>query len=183
MKKAGLFMGLVGIEVATDQELRSIGKGITTSQAKETIKKLREHDIATIGTFLIGFENDDEKKIKERFDFADQVDPDIFALHFVTPMPGSPVWKKKVRQRQIEPKDLDLRRWDLQHPVVPTKHLSVEELGRLGAWCSREFYSRPERIHRIMEGNYSPLVKLCVKDFMSNVSNFERAAAAGEVYI
>jgi hypothetical protein len=34
-----------------------------------------------------------------------------------------------------------------------------------------------------MEGNYSPLVKLCVKDFMSNVSHFERAATAGEIYV
>jgi len=135
----------------------------------------------TGGAAIIWHFNMTAQKIKERFDFADQVDPDILALHFVTPMPGSPIWKKKVRQSQIEPKDLDLRRWDLHHPVMPTKHLSVEELGGLGAWCSREFYSRPERIHRIMESHYSPLVKLFVKNFMSNVSNFERAAA--EVYI
>ena len=183
MKKAGLFMGLVGIEVATDEELRAIGKGITTSQAKETIKKLREHDIATIGTFLAGFEDDDERKIKERFAFADEADPDIFALQFVTPMPGSPIWKKGVREGKIHLSTIDLRKWDLQHPVVPTKYLSIEELGRLGAWCGREFYSKPERIHRIMESDYSPLVKSCVKDFISNLANFERAATAGEVYV
>ena len=183
MKKAGMFMGLVGIEVSSDQELRKLGKGVTVSQIKETIDGLRKHDVGTVGTFLIGFEDDDEQSIKKRFAFADEVDPDVFALQFVTPVPGSPLWKQLLQAGEIDPKNLDLRTWDFHHPIVPTKYLSLEELGRIGAWCQMEFFNRPQRIERIMEGNYSPLVKLCVEDFMSNVSNFERAATAGEVYV
>ena len=183
MKKAGMFMGLVGIEVSSDQELRKIGKGVTVSQIKETIDGLRRNDVGTVGTFMIGFDDDDEESIKRRFAFADEVDPDVFALQFVTPSPGSPLWKQLVCEGRIDPKKIDLKMWDFHHPVFPTKHLSLEELGRIGAWCQMEFFNRPQRIKRIMEGNYSPLVKLCVKDFVSNVSNFERAATAGEVYV
>jgi radical SAM superfamily enzyme YgiQ (UPF0313 family) len=183
MKKAGMFMGLVGIEVASDQELLKLGKGVTVSQIKETIDGLRKNDVGTVGTFLIGFDDDDEQSIKKRFAFADEIDPDVFALQFVTPVPGSPLWKQLVKAGKIDPKNIDLRVWDFHHPIVPTKHLSLDELGRLGAWCQMEFFNRPQRIERIMESNYSPLVKLCVKDFMSNVSKFERAAVAGEVYV
>ncbi len=183
MKKAGMFMGLVGIEVASDQELLKLGKGVTVSQIKETIDGLRRNDVGTVGTFLIGFDDDDEQSIKKRFAFADEIDPDVFALQFVTPVPGSPLWKQLVKAGKIDPKNIDLRMWDFHHPIVPTKYLSLEELGRVGAWCQMEFFNRPQRIKRIMESNYSPLVKLCVKDFMSNVSNFERAAVAGEVYV
>lgn len=183
MKKAGMFMGLVGIEVSSDQELRKIGKGITVSQIKETIDGLRRNDVGTVGTFMIGFDDDDEESIKRRFAFADEIDPDVFALQFVTPSPGSPLWKQLVNEGRIDPKKIDLKIWDFHHPVFPTTHLSLEELGRIGAWCQMEFFNRPQRIKRIMEGNYSPLVKLCVKDFMSNVSHFERAATAGEVYV
>lgn len=183
MKKAGMFMGLVGIEVASDEELRKLGKGVTVSQIKETIDGLRRNDIGTVGTFMIGFDDDDEQSIKKRFAFADEVDPDVFALQFVTPAPGSPLWKQLIQEGKIDPKNIDLKMWDFHHPVVPTKYLSLEELGEIGAWCQMEYFKKPQRIKRIMEGNYSPLVKLCVEDFMSNISNFERAATAGEVYV
>ena len=183
MKKAGMFMGLVGIEVSNDKELSKIGKGVTVSQIKQTVDSLRKNDIATVGTFMIGFEDDTEEAIKKRFAFADQVDPDIFALQFVTPVPGSPLWMKLIKEGLLDPSSIDLKKWDFQHPVVPTKFLSVEEVGRLGSWCMREFFSRPHRIHRIMSGRYHELAKLCVKDFMSNISKFEAAATKGDLYV
>lgn len=183
MKKAGMFMGLVGIEVGDDIELSRIGKGVTVSQIKRTVDALRKNDIATIGTFMIGFEDDTEEKIKKRFSFADQVDPDVFALQFVTPAPGSPLWMKLIKEGLFDPSKIDLKVWDFQHPVVPTKYLSIEEVGRLGSWCMREFFSRPHRIHRIMGGRYSDLAKLCVKDFMANISKFEAAATKGDLYV
>ncbi len=183
MKKAGMFMGLVGIEVADDAELSKIGKGVTVSQIKRTVDILRQNDIATVGTFMIGFEDDDEARIKNRFQFADLVDPDVFALQFMTPVPGSPLWMKVVKEGILDPKKIDLIKWDFQHPVIPTKHLSIEEVGRLGSWCMREFFSRPHRIHRIMNSRYSDLAKLCVKDFMANISKFEAAATKGDLYV
>lgn len=183
MKKAGMFIGLVGIEVGNDTELSRLGKGVTVSQIKKTVDALRRNDVATVGTFMIGFEDDTEEAVKQRFSFADEVDPDIFALQFVTPVPGSPLWTKLVREGMLVPSKIDLKKWDFQHPVVATKHLSVEEVGRLGSWCMREFFSRPQRIHRIMSSNYSELAKLCVKDFMSNISKFEAAATKGDLYV
>ena len=183
MKKAGMFMGLVGIEVSSDEELRKLGKGVTVSQIKETVDGLRRNNVGTVGTFMIGFEDDSEESIKKRFAFADEVDPDVFALQFVTPSPGSPLWKQLIQEGKIDLDTLDLRMWDFHHPVVPTKHLSLDELGEIGAWCQMEFFNRPERIERIMEGPYSPLVKLCVEDFMSNVANFEQAATEGKMYV
>ncbi len=182
-EKAGMFMGLVGIEVADDKELSILGKGVTVSQIKQTVDVLRKNDIATVGTFMMGFEEDTEESIKKRFAFADDVDPDIFALQFVTPVPGSPLWKKLIKEGLLDPKKIDLKKWDFQHPVVPTKHLSVEEVGRLGSWCMREFFSRSHRIHRIMSGRYHELAKLCVKDFMANISKFEAAATKGDLYV
>ncbi len=183
MKKAGMFMGLVGIEVSNDSELSKIGKGVTVSQIKQTVDALRKNDIATVGTFMIGFEDDTEEKIKQRFAFADHVDPDVFALQFMTPVPGSPLWMKVVKEGILDPKAIDLKKWDFQHPIIPTKYLSIDEVGRLGSWCMREFFSRPHRIHRIMGGRYHELAKLCIKDFMSNISKFEAAATKGDLYV
>ncbi len=183
MNKAGCFMGLVGVEVSSDEELKKIGKDVTIAQIKETVEDLRQNNIATVGTVLIGLEEDDEAKIKDRLRVAEEVDPDILALDYVTPVPGSPIWKTAIKKGWINPKEIKLREWDFHHPVVPTDHLSMEDVGRLGAWCMREFYSRPERIHRIMDSSYDELVKQCVMDFMSNISKFEKASTGEETYV
>ncbi len=173
MKKAGLFLALTGVEVEDDMTLTKQGKGVTVDQIKKTIKILRENDIGSVGTVLIGLRDDDEAKIKERLRVADEIDPDIFALDYLTPVPNSPDWKYGIKQGWFDPDTIDLKVWDFQHPVIPTDHLSIEEVGRLGAWCMREYYSKPERIHRIFSSNYDEKVKLCVKDFMDNISKWE----------
>jgi len=183
MREAGMFMALVGIEVADDAQLKKLGKGVTVSQIKESVDALRSHRISTVGTFMVGFDDDTEEKIKMRFAFADEVDPDVFALQFVTPVPGSPLWMQLIKKGRLKPEEIDLKKWDFQHPVVPTEHLSIEDVGRLGSWCMREFFSRPGRIQRIMTSDYSDLAKLCIRDFMENVTKFEAAATKGDVYV
>lgn len=183
MTHAGLFMGLVGVEVEKDIKLKKIGKGVTLKQIKDTVDTLRAHNVATVGTVLIGLEDDDEATIKERLRVADEVDPDILALDYVTPVPGSPIWRQAIKNGFLKPKEINLKEWDFHHPVIPTKYLSIEDIGRLGAWCMREFYSKPERIHRIMQSDYDNLVKLCVKDFMSNIAKFEATSKREKTYV
>ena len=180
MHKSGLFMGLVGIEVESDEQLAKQGKGVTLQQIKDTVRALRDANIASVGTVLIGLEDDDEATIKRRFEVANDVDPDIMALDYVTPVPGAPLWKSAVEKKWFDPETINIRNWDFQHPVIPTIHLTVEDVGRLGSWCMREFYSKPERIHRIIDSDYDMLVKLCVKDFMNNIAKFDKASAGEE---
>ena len=179
MRKAGLFMALTGVEVEDDMTLTKTGKGVTIDQIRKTIQILREQDIGTVGTVLIGLREDTEAKIKERLRVAEEIDPDIFALDYLTPVPNSPDWKYGIKKGWFDPDKIDLKMWDFQHPVIPTDYLTIEEVGRLGAWCMREYYSKPERIHRIFSSNYDMKVKLCVKDFMNNISKWEANSRVG----
>ena len=179
MRKAGLFMALTGVEVEDDMTLTKTGKGVTIDQIKKTINILRAQDIGTVGTVLIGLRDDTEAKIKQRLHTADEIDPDVFALDYLTPVPNSPDWRYGIQKGWFDPEKIDLKVWDFQHPVIPTDHLSIEEVGRLGAWCMREYYSKPERIHRIFSSNYDDKVKLCVKDFMNNISKWEANSRVG----
>ncbi len=173
MRRAGLFMALTGVEVEDDKTLTKTGKGVTIGQIKKTIHILREQNIGTVGTVLVGLRDDTEEKIKKRLETADEIDPDVFALDYLTPVPNSPDWRYGIQKKWFDPDTIDLKTWDFQHPVIPTDHLTIEEVGRLGAWCMREYYSKPERIHRIFMSNYDDKVKLCVKDFMDNISKWE----------
>ncbi|MCD4780036.1 MAG: radical SAM protein [Candidatus Omnitrophica bacterium] len=183
MKKAGMFMAVFGIEVASDDELRKLDKGISVEQIYKTIDILRKNDIAIVGDIMIGFDYDDEAIIKNRFEFANEVDPDVMWVGYLTPPPGSPIWDDGIKRGWIDPDNLDMLQWDFLHPVVPTEHLSIEDLGRLGAWGMREFYSKPGRIQRILESNFDELAKLCFKDVMAGLGKWEAAAVHGEAHI
>ncbi|MFH0811840.1 MAG: radical SAM protein [Pseudomonadota bacterium] len=183
MKESGLFIGVFGIEVTTPEELKRIAKGITIDQIKKTIDILRRNNIAVVADIMMGFDYDDERIIKQRYEFTDEVDPDILWIGFVTPAPNSPVWKKGLKNKWVDPKTIDFSKWDFLHPVMPTNHLAIEDLGRLGAWCMREFYSKPGRINRIMESEFDILAKLCFQDVMAGVGKWEAGATKGEVLI
>lgn len=183
MRETGLFMGVFGIEVTTPEELKKIAKGITIDQIRKTIEILRKHDIAVVADIMMGFEYDTEAIIKQRFDFTDEVDPDILWVGYVTPAPNSPMWKMSLKKNWIDPTKVDFSQWDFLHPVIPTDHLTTEDLGRLGSWCMREFFSKPGRINRIMESDFEPLAKLCFRDVMDGLNKWEAGATKGEVHI
>ncbi|MCM8799938.1 MAG: B12-binding domain-containing radical SAM protein, partial [Candidatus Omnitrophica bacterium] len=183
MKQSGLFIGVFGIEVTTPEELKKIAKGITIEQIKKTIEILRRNNVAVVADIMMGFDYDNEAIIKQRFEFTDRVDPDILWIGYVTPAPNSPMWKVALKNRWIDPENINFLYWDFLHPVMPTCHLSIEDLGRLGAWCMREFYSKPGRIERIMSSNFDELAKVCFLDVMRGVSKWEAGATKGQKHI
>jgi anaerobic magnesium-protoporphyrin IX monomethyl ester cyclase len=186
LRRAGCFMCLVGLEVADDEELRRIKKGITVEQVKETVAKLREAGIATVLTWMIGFEDDSEEKIKARFAAVDEVDPDIIALQFLTPIPGSPIWDEVAKKGLLSIEDLNkkIKQWDFHQPIIPTNHLTVPQLADLGSWAFREYFAKPGRIQRAMHNRgYDPLVGACVRDFMNNVSHFQKESHGESSYV
>ncbi|OIO36739.1 MAG: hypothetical protein AUJ74_01440 [Candidatus Omnitrophica bacterium CG1_02_44_16] len=186
LKKTGCFMCLVGLEVADDEELKKIKKGITVEQVKETVAKLREAGIATVLTWMIGFEDDNEEIIKSRFAAIDEIDPDIIALQFLTPIPGSPIWDDVTARGLLKMEDLNkkIKQWDFHQPIMPTKYLSTPALADLASWAFREFFSKPGRIQRAMHNKkYDPLVSVCVRDFMENANNYEKETHGTKSYV
>lgn len=160
MRKAGCYQVLFGIEAGTDEELIHLHKSkerYTIGDLKELVRLLRKNDIATVGTYMNGFWEDDAEKIRHRYRVVDEIDPDMAVLMLLTPMPGSPIWRKALKESRIE--TLELQSWDAIHTTMQTRHLSRKELAEISSWANREFYSRPERIERIRSAYSSPLVR------------------------
>jgi len=182
MKEAGAACCLVGLEVATDDELKALKKGITTQQVAETIAKLRKAGIASVLTWMIGFWEDSEEVIKERYRFVDQIDPDLMALQVLNPMPGSPLWDEAWKKDLIEVDDLS--QWDFHRPVMPTKYLSRERLAELGAWTLQDFYQKEGRIERIFKNpDFAPMAKVIFQSYLDNAANFEKAIKGEAVFV
>ncbi len=184
LRKVGMYQVLIGIDGGTDEEIAEARKGpmkVGVKELKELVRFLRQNDISTIATYLNGFWEDDEAKIRQRYQAVDEIDPDIVMIQLLNPIPGSPIWRRAVKENIVEIKDLSL--YDLEHCVMPTKHLQRHELGELTGWAFESFYSKPGRIERILNGYASPYVRMKFLSFKENSTKYEKGAAEDAVAI
>jgi len=184
LRKVGLYQVLVGVDGGTDEEIAEARKGpmkVGVKELRELVQFLRKNDISTVATYLNGFWEDDEVKIRQRAKAVDEIDPDIIMLQLLNPIPGSPIYKKAVKDNIIESSNLSL--YDLEHCVMPTKHLSRQQLGELTGWAFQSFYSKPGRIDRILNGYSSPYIKMKFLSFKANAAKYEKGASEDAVAI
>ncbi|HZD40420.1 MAG TPA: hypothetical protein VE131_06835, partial [Terriglobales bacterium] len=184
LRKTGLYQVLIGIDGGTDEEIAEARKGsmkVGVKELRELIQYLRQNDISTIATYLNGFWEDDESKIRQRAKAVDEIDPDIVMIQLLNPIPGSPIYKKAVKDNLVEIDNLSL--YDLEHCVMPTRHLTRQQLGELTGWAFQSFYSKPGRIDRILNGYSSPYVKMKFLSFKNNAAKYEKGAAEDAVAI
>ena len=184
LRKVGLYQVLIGIDGGTDEEIAEARKGnmkVGVKELRELIQFLRKNDISTVSTYLNGFWEDDEAKIRQRAKAVDEIDPDIVMIQLLNPIPGSPIYKKAVKESLVEIENLSL--YDLEHCVMPTKYLSRQQLGELTGWAFQSFYSKPGRIDRILNGYTSPYVKMKFLSFKNNAAKYEKGAAEDAVAI
>ena len=184
LRKVGLYQVLIGIDGGTDEEIAEARKGpmkVGVKELKELIQFLRKNDISTISTYLNGFWEDDEAKVRQRAKAVDEIDPDIVMIQLLNPIPGSPIYKKAVKDSLIEIDNLSL--YDLEHCVMPTKHLTRQQLGELTGWAFQSFYGKPGRIDRILNGYSSPYVKMKFLSFKDNAAKYEKGASEDAVAI
>jgi radical SAM superfamily enzyme YgiQ (UPF0313 family) len=184
LRKVGMYQVLIGIDGGTDEEIAEARKGpmkVGVKELKELIQFLRKNDISTISTYLNGFWEDDEAKIRQRAKAVDEIDPDIVMIQLLNPIPGSPIYKAAVKNNIIEVENLSL--YDLEHSVMPTKHLTRQQLGELTGWAFQSFYSKPGRVERILNGYSSPYVRMKFLSFKNNAAKYEKGAAEDAVAI
>jgi radical SAM superfamily enzyme YgiQ (UPF0313 family) len=184
LRKVGLYQVLIGIDGGTDEEIAEARKGnmkVGVKELKELIQFLRKNDISTISTYLNGFWEDDEAKVRQRAKAVDEIDPDIVMIQVLNPIPGSPIYKKAIKENVIEVDNLSL--YDLEHSVMPTKYLSRQKLGELTGWAFQSFYSKPGRVERILNGYSSPYVRMKFLSFKNNAAKYEKGAAEDAVAI
>ena len=184
LRKVGMYQVLIGVDGGTDEEIAEARKGpmkVGVTELRELIQFLRKHDISTIATYLNGFWDDDEGKIRQRAKAVDEIDPDIVMIQVLNPIPGSPVYKKAVKENVIEINNLSL--YDLEHCVMPTKYLTRHQLGELTGWAFKSFYGKPGRVERILNGYSSPYIKMKFLSFKENAAKYEKGAAEDAVAI
>jgi len=177
LHKTGFITGIFGLEVSDEETLKKIRKGITVDEVREVTNQFRKYGIVSVITWMIGFPDDDEGIIKERLKALEEIDPDVMALQMLLPVPGIPMYEELAPY--IE--ENDLTKWDFHHPVVRTKHLSREQLGKMAAWANREFYTKKGRVERVLSSKVlHPYSKGIFRSYIDSMAAYSNVATSKE---
>jgi anaerobic magnesium-protoporphyrin IX monomethyl ester cyclase len=119
-KKAGVARFLLGTESTDEATLERIKKGATGAVDREAIRLLREHDILSLATWVVGFEEETASDYLRGFRQLAHYDPDQVQLLYVTPHRWTQFYAQAQDRRVIQP---DRKKWDYKHQVLATRHL------------------------------------------------------------
>jgi anaerobic magnesium-protoporphyrin IX monomethyl ester cyclase len=144
MRRAGNIWVLTGFDSPHPAIMDSFRrKGIDRSTAKKAVDLLRENSIFSQGMFIMGDRRDSHESIQALREYADYLDPDIATFMTLTPFPGTEIYENAKREGRIE--DENWSHYDMIHAIMPTEHLTREEVQEELYECYRSFYGKWKR--------------------------------------
>lgn len=121
---AGLF---VGMETLSNSILASIGKLINKREDYErAVALLHDHGIGVLGSFVFGFDGDDESVFDRTVEFINGAKVDAAQFSILTPFPGTKLYDTLHEQGRIT--DTDWSHYDGLHVVYQPERLSAADL-------------------------------------------------------
>lgn len=152
MKKAGVFMVNLGVESNSDEDLQDYNKQNKIQNSKRAVDILKNNKIHTWCFFIVGHWTHSERDLLNILEYAKWLDPTVAIFTIATPIPGTEYYDLMIEKGVIE--EQDWGHYDLAHAIMPTKHLSREQLHDLYYKIYMGFYKRAKKIIKhIILGN------------------------------
>jgi len=153
LSKSGNIWMLLGFDTPNPETLKEFRRtGINKSVAKETVTTLRQNQIFSQGTFIIGNRSDTKESIQVLREYADWLDPDLATFMALTPYPGTEIFEQAKQNNWIE--DYNWANYDMIHAIMPTETLTRNEVQEELYRCYDNFFgSWPRRYKGISSEN------------------------------
>ncbi len=143
LRKAGLMWILAGVESHSPETLKSFNKGIQPSMSTEAFRLLKLNDIFGQATLIIGDKDDSRETIQGLQAYVEELDPDLAIFMVLTPFPGTRLYDEAMSNGWIE--DTNWAHYDMSHAIMPTRHLSRNEVQEELYHCYRSYYGSMSR--------------------------------------
>lgn len=133
LKEAGCKLVATGIESANVNILRKNFKYQDPNLVAEGIKNLKRNGLAIQAYFVLGLPGETEQTFHETLRYIEKLPltkQDKINYFAATPYPGSRLWEEK-EKFEINIIEKDFSKYDCEHVIFETKHLSFERLKEL----------------------------------------------------
>jgi radical SAM superfamily enzyme YgiQ (UPF0313 family) len=153
--KAGCRGVFIGFESLSPEGLMEIGKKFNLLKGRDfraSVRRIQRHNILVAGSFIIGLDIDKPGVGKCIAAVARQYGVDNLNVLFLTPLPGTKLWKQMKSQDRIalDTFPQDWKYYTLTFPVARYKHLSLAGIIEEMISCNRDFYSMPGILRRTL---------------------------------
>jgi anaerobic magnesium-protoporphyrin IX monomethyl ester cyclase len=138
LRKAGLVQILAGVESHSPEILASFNKKIDPTVSKDAMKILKMNDIFAQATLIIGARSDSHETISGLRAYVSDLDPDLAIYMILTPFPGTKLYNEASANGWIE--NTNWAQYDMINAIMPTEHLSLEEVQEELYLCYRNFF-------------------------------------------
>jgi radical SAM superfamily enzyme YgiQ (UPF0313 family) len=102
---AGVRVLYIGFESENVDDLKNVNKRMnyksSASKYSEAVKKIHNYNMAIMGGFISGFENDTPEKIKERGKYILNSNIDASTLTILTPLAETPLFERLKRENRL----------------------------------------------------------------------------------
>jgi anaerobic magnesium-protoporphyrin IX monomethyl ester cyclase len=140
-RQAGIIHVYLGAESSSDEVLQSLNKGSDVDMNQRAIELLRQAEIMTEASFMIGFPGETWDSIERTAQEAVRLNPDIAVFPVLTPMPFTPLHAQMKDRIRV----FDYSKYNLVTPIVEPYQMSLEDVSRALGKCYMTFYSKKMR--------------------------------------
>jgi p-methyltransferase len=94
MRESGCLLVHLGIESGDQEMLRRMNKFAKVEKYADSIRKLKERDIITSATVIVGFPGETEASVQRTIEFLDAVQPALYRAEVYYHSPLTPIHEK-----------------------------------------------------------------------------------------
>ena len=158
--KSGCKGVFIGFESTTPEGLAEIGKKFNMAKNRDfraSVKRIQRHKIMVMGSFIMGLDSD-TPGIGERIAVtAHKYGIDILNVLFLTPLPGTRLWKQMEEEGRIAANNFpnDWQYYTLGFPTAHYHGFSWKTILTEMNTCDRLFYGRRSIAWRLLKNLWS----------------------------
>jgi len=138
LREVGTYWILCGVETNSEEMLQEYKKGITTQDAYQAMKILKEKDVFSQAMFVIGGRKDTHESIEQLRQYSVDLSPDFAIYTALTPFPGTIYYDTAKKNGWIE--DTNYTNYDMTHAIMPTETLTRKQVQEELWRCYQTFY-------------------------------------------
>ncbi len=140
----------IGFESFSSKNLKAMGKAFNQpSQYSEAVKRIHDHGIGIMGTFIVGLDDDDPGVFQRIIDFCFHEKLDWALAFIMAPYPGTDSFIRLEREGRILSKDWE--KYDSLHVVYQPLLMSVDELEKGMRRIWKEVFSLSSIYKRVLK--------------------------------
>lgn len=151
-QRSGCVGVLIGFESLSQDSLREADKSYKARAYGEIVQKLHDHGIGVEGTFIFGFDHDDEGVFERTVEFCERTRLNVAQFSVLTPLPGTRLFARfRAAGRLLYEPWTDPALWakfNLFEVVIRPHAMTPERLAEGLQWTYRTFYSLPSLARR-----------------------------------